>query len=90
MFLSRRFLKAENKKQKDEILMLREQIRDMENAITGLKGVGHCISNFCLSCKYAINFEVGFKSKPYACLKDSVCEDYEPVYPKEYFESKQE
>ena len=90
MFLSKRFLKIENKKQKAEILMLRKQIRNMEDAITGLKGVGRCISNYCLSCNYAITFEVGSEREPYACLKDSVCENYEPVSPKEGFESEQE
>ena len=79
MFKTKRSLVLENQKQKDEISMLREQIRNMNQAMMGLQGVGHCISNYCLSCKYALISGEGFRSKPYACIKDSVCKDYDPA-----------
>lgn len=54
VFKTKRSLVLENQKQKDEISMLREQIRNMNQAMMELQGVGHCISNYCLSCKYAL------------------------------------
>lgn len=65
--------------QANKIANLEEANKRLQEALTALDSVGHCISNMCLYCKYALTIGDGLSKRPYACFKDRVCSDYEPV-----------
>ena len=79
MFQTRREMKEIISSQARTIDELKDENKRLQEALTALDGIGHCVSNMCLGCKYALT--VGEKPwmRPYACFKDRVCGDYEPA-----------
>lgn len=79
MFQTKRAMQLKIDDQSKEISRLKEEINGLKDAVTSLEGVGRCVSNMCMDCKYALTIGGKYNRRPYACLKDVVCPDYSPV-----------
>lgn len=79
MFQTKREMQIKIDDQSEEISRLKEEINGLKDALTSLEGVGRCVSNMCLDCKYALTIGEKYNRRPYACLKNLTCQDYSPV-----------
>ncbi len=79
MLQTKREMRETINSQAKTIKNLKEANEQLQEALTALDGVGRCISNLCLNCRYAFTIGNDFTRRPYACLKKQVCDDYDPV-----------
>lgn len=79
MFQTKREMQETINSQAETIGNLKKANEQLQEALTALDGVGHCVSNMCLYCRYALTIGDGFSKRPYACFKERVCSDYEPT-----------
>lgn len=79
IFQKRQDLKVKINDQNLEIERLQRDIEELQSKLIGINGIGRCVSNWCLTCQYAITAGEGIHRRAYACMREYVCKDYIPV-----------
>lgn len=62
-------LKRENSK-------LKQEIDELQNIVWGLENIGHCVSNYCLNCKYALVTGNSYDRKAVGCIREKLCPNF--------------
>ena len=75
---SRKSMKAKIDALLQENAELRQQILDLKNVVEQMDGIGHCVSNYCLGCKFCLF--IGHSHQiPTGCMRDKLCRHFESV-----------
>lgn len=75
---SRKSMKARIDVLLQENAELRLQILDLKNVVGQMDGIGHCVSNYCLGCKFCLF--IGHSHQiPIGCMRDKLCRHFESV-----------